>query len=372
MEPLPRKRVHFLQTDADDEAPRPKRARFPKGRKDEAGKPPEKRVLEVEGEEDGPILHTNPRAAAKERAMRRTLMAEELRNGEEDADDLAAAEEDYQGGQILEDDGIAIEPFNLKQEREEGFFDAEGNYVEYRNHNELKDAWLDSVEVNTRSKATSARLANQEQAESFKELSLQEIRAVKRRIADVLQPGETVLNALRRIKGSPKDGQRRMPESTKVVFDQLTEDAMKLVDDGDIDVYSQTKEMFVAGTGMYATSSELSGRGSMDMDMFGEATEAHESSDMFGDDDGPIETPAAATFSYNVGQNGSTAEGAEVQTASSGYILDESTGYYYNSEVGYYYDPKSGLFCNAVSGIWFRYDDATNSYTEVSTHESTE
>ena len=31
----------------------------------------------------------------------------------------------------------ALEPFNLKKEREEGFFDAEGNYVEYRLENEV-------------------------------------------------------------------------------------------------------------------------------------------------------------------------------------------------------------------------------------------
>lgn len=43
-----------------------------------------------------------------------------------------------QTGEVLEDDGVKIEPFNLKQEREEGFFDAEGNYVEYRVDNGLK------------------------------------------------------------------------------------------------------------------------------------------------------------------------------------------------------------------------------------------
>lgn len=36
------------------------------------------------------------------------------------------------------DDGIAIEPFNLDKEREEGYFDAAGNYVEYLNENEIK------------------------------------------------------------------------------------------------------------------------------------------------------------------------------------------------------------------------------------------
>ena len=35
-------------------------------------------------------------------------------------------------------EGVTIEPFNLKQEREEGYFDADGNYVEYRNDNNVK------------------------------------------------------------------------------------------------------------------------------------------------------------------------------------------------------------------------------------------
>lgn len=37
-----------------------------------------------------------------------------------------------QGDTARVEDGITIEPFNLNQEREEGYFDAEGNYVEYR------------------------------------------------------------------------------------------------------------------------------------------------------------------------------------------------------------------------------------------------
>ena len=42
----------------------------------------------------------------------------------------------------LEDDGIQIEPFNLQQEREEGYFDANGNYVEYVNKNEIKVLYI--------------------------------------------------------------------------------------------------------------------------------------------------------------------------------------------------------------------------------------
>ena len=44
-----------------------------------------------------------------------------------------------------EDEGIALEPFNLEQERREGFFDEEGHYVEKKDDEE-KDAWLASGE----------------------------------------------------------------------------------------------------------------------------------------------------------------------------------------------------------------------------------
>lgn len=44
----------------------------------------------------------------------------------------------WQGNEDFVDDGIQIEPFNLNQEREEGYFDAEGNFVEYVNEKEVK------------------------------------------------------------------------------------------------------------------------------------------------------------------------------------------------------------------------------------------
>lgn len=35
-------------------------------------------------------------------------------------------------------EGVQIEPFNLNKEREEGYFDAAGNFVEYVKENEIK------------------------------------------------------------------------------------------------------------------------------------------------------------------------------------------------------------------------------------------
>lgn len=120
----------------------------------------------------------------------------------------------WQDNETFINDGIQIEPFNLAKEREEGYFDESGNYVEYMNENEIKvlgltlcktyplvvkfainqfdflqDAWLDNVEVDP-------KLAEKGFVETINEdgveLSAQEIGMMKRRMADVLEPGETV------------------------------------------------------------------------------------------------------------------------------------------------------------------------------------
>lgn len=44
-----------------------------------------------------------------------------------------------------EDDGVKLEPFNLAQERAEGFFDESGHYVENKKDDaDETDAWLGS------------------------------------------------------------------------------------------------------------------------------------------------------------------------------------------------------------------------------------
>ena len=46
--------------------------------------------------------------------------------------------------QAFNEAGVAFEPFHLKKEREEGYFDADGNYIQYK-LDDVKDAWLDSL-----------------------------------------------------------------------------------------------------------------------------------------------------------------------------------------------------------------------------------
>ena len=60
-------------------------------------------------------------------------------------DVVAAAEAAYdEPDELFNEEGIPIEPFHLKREREEGYFDAEGNYVEYALQDD-DDEWLSSL-----------------------------------------------------------------------------------------------------------------------------------------------------------------------------------------------------------------------------------
>ncbi|KAK3414160.1 hypothetical protein EUGRSUZ_I02666 [Eucalyptus grandis] len=228
-----RKRPFFEDDPDSSKAPSQKRVRFPKGKKVKPGD--EAAVKRPVVEDKAPSDAKDARLAAKERASRRSqitaeLFSEDSRGG---ANDISSAEVAYEDNESFVEDGIQIEPFNLDKEREEGYFDAEGNFVEYVNENEIKDAWLDSVEAVT--SLASRRLVASvvtPAEEDAGELSSDDIGKMKRRIANVLEPGETVLQALRRLKGS-SNRKEKMSAETKHLFDQLTEDAATLMENGE-------------------------------------------------------------------------------------------------------------------------------------------
>uniref|UniRef100_A0A0A8ZEB2 Uncharacterized protein n=1 Tax=Arundo donax TaxID=35708 RepID=A0A0A8ZEB2_ARUDO len=60
----------------------------------------------------------------------------------------------------------------------------------------------------------------------------------------MLEPGETVMQALKRLKNTSTDKCGKMTEGTKRIFDELTEAAMKLLENGDYNVYSDDQESF--------------------------------------------------------------------------------------------------------------------------------
>ncbi|KAM3281329.1 CD2 antigen cytoplasmic tail-binding protein 2 [Capsicum chacoense] len=368
----------FVDEDDSNKPPEQKRVRFPKGKKAKQGD------NTIDGCEDKPSRLTDARAAAKERLERRNQIKRELIDEEIEGEiaDISRAEVEYEENETFIDDGIAIEPFNLNKEREEGFFDASGNYVEYLNENEIKDAWLDSVDTEKRYSGKSAmKISNEDEIE---DITSEQLAKMKRRIADVLEPGETVLQGLRRLKGTSNNKKGKMSGETKQLFDQLTEDAMKLMENGDFNVYDEKQESFqreaegyeklaLARLGKSSESVQPKTDNILDEDFlpsgsnatagghsmhnadvassnsYNSASRSDDAFDMFGDGDENI--PA------NPASNGGDQHGD--------YVFDESSGYYYSSSMGYYYDPSSGLYCNASSGQWYSYNDESGIYQEV-------
>lgn len=61
-------------------------------------------------------------------------------------EDVRDVEEELEGDEE-DDNEVPLEPFNLKQERQEGYFDEGGHYVENKKDNdEDQDPWLNSEE----------------------------------------------------------------------------------------------------------------------------------------------------------------------------------------------------------------------------------
>eukprot|EP00262_Sarcandra_glabra_P015649 TRINITY_DN4880_c0_g1_i1.p1 TRINITY_DN4880_c0_g1~~TRINITY_DN4880_c0_g1_i1.p1 ORF type:complete len:403 (-),score=93.23 TRINITY_DN4880_c0_g1_i1:266-1474(-) len=379
-------------SDVEDEPNQPplqKRPRFPKGKKVKKG---DEIAAEITVEKRPSDL-ADPRLASKERAKRRNQFTAELFSDQTSGilQDINAAEVNYEDNLNLEDDGIQMEPFNLNQEREEGYFDADGNFVEYVYQNEAKDAWLDSldsVKVDSRfAKKDSEKTIEEE--EDFHDLSSEDMGKIKRRIANLLQPGETVLQALRRLKGTSNDRKGRMTEETKLMFNQLTEDSMKLMDNGEYNVYHDKQEIFEreaegyehlarlkAGTSGSSENGNLVegisngvgpgiGNSGDAFDMFGEDDENPTSDPLSnGDGLGCGSTPEPSSESLVPAQNvdSEKAAGGETETD---YVYDESSGYYYSSSLGYYYDPTSGMYCCATSGRWYSFNEQTGGYDEI-------
>lgn len=354
--------------DNDGETPTQKRVRFPKGKKvkEGAGK------LDIVGTEADTSTFSDPRLAAKERAIRRTAMTTSLFNEESSTIDISAAEIKYEDNEKLDDDGIQLEPFNLDKEREEGYFDSAGNFVEYVNKtDDIKDAWLDNLDIETKFAERASVVTSNE--EDIPDLSSDEIGKMKRRIADVLEPGETVLQALRRLKGNSSNRKEKMSAETKQLFDQLTEDSMKLMENGDYDVYHEKQEVFQREAEGYETLARAREKGTAtNSELNGSSAEIvsgnnADTYDMFGEDDENVTVPPSSV------PNSSTLElhsealttGSNAGFSQSDYVYDDSTGYYYSSSLGYYYDPSSGLYCCASSGQWYSFNEEMGTYNQV-------
>jgi len=153
-----------------------------------------------------------------------TLDSDEEDNEEEATKYDVMTEDDVEGQEdetVDFDDGEKITPFNMKEEMEEGHFDKQGNYF-FKKDADIKDAWLDNVDWK--------KIRRTENAEKEKEgddgdddegdddddddanledytpsiIGWKEKIPLYEEITSLMQPGENVFKAIKRLGGDQK------------------------------------------------------------------------------------------------------------------------------------------------------------------------
>jgi CD2 antigen cytoplasmic tail-binding protein 2 len=266
-----------------------------------------KSLEELEHEEGGPIKESLVGMAQTKRAAKRKGGPLSAVADTDLVDDVQRIEEELE---VEEEDGIKLEAFNLIEERQKGYFDDAGNYVENEKDEEgdATDAWLASDEAKTVDAATLEKIKEQErqlaEAEEAAPLTAVQLARLQWQISKILKPGETVAGGLKRLGGAlgqhrrpigKRANKRNKPESIsetqaqlpdpkdKEQFDQLTEAASALVDSGETEVYGQEKSYFERAAAVYIDIDE----GPSTLLAQGVGTVAYEDADedMFADED---------------------------------------------------------------------------------------
>uniref|UniRef100_A0A146ZXW5 CD2 antigen cytoplasmic tail-binding protein 2 n=1 Tax=Fundulus heteroclitus TaxID=8078 RepID=A0A146ZXW5_FUNHE len=234
-----------------------------------------------------------------------------------DTDDV----EGQEGATIDYDEGVSITPFNLDEEMQEGHFDSEGNYF-IKKETQIKDNWLDNIDwvkikeqpFKKKKKGLAAkrkrRAGDEDEAEEEKRREEQQAdqedeeeeetepaedplasytqQQLTEAVIEMLQPGETVAAALRRLGGlggrkkaklreekEPTEESKRDTEK----LDRLTALADRLVGSGMFEIYQQTYEKLA-----YLMKSMTSKRPAVAQKRSGaEGEEEEDELDMFGD-----------------------------------------------------------------------------------------
>lgn len=160
--------------------------------------------------------------------------------------------EEEDGHEKFNDDGVAIEPFNMKNEREGGGrIDGNMNYV-FEKEEADPDGWVAGLDETTEEQAIgeAARASAKRRVESRKaamQFSRRERRTppvIKRNIVEMLSPGESIAMALKRLSADAKvktsGSSARVRNSSAV--DELTELVSEAMEAGEALSYSLTRE----------------------------------------------------------------------------------------------------------------------------------
>ncbi|XBI41639.1 hypothetical protein VPH35_126104 [Triticum aestivum] len=242
-----------------------------------------------------------------------------------------------------------------------------------------EEPWLGATDVDGESPGPAAtkraRKAMQRQEEDERILEgvvgSRAVFDIKKRIAGLLQPGETVPHALRRLKGDKRGGGKGMDEdeAARCTFDELMDASAELVRRGDLDAYTDDREAFERGAWDYehARRRRRLAREAPEDDEADQQTAAATRDyyvDMFGDDAVGAGSKTAAESSSGHAANPEPpaaqpdASGATTEEEAGGvvgwdYVYDPSSAYYYSGSTGHYYDAASGCYWSASAGTWF-------------------
>lgn len=287
-------------------------------------------------------------------------------------DEENAAEAAYdEPEELFNDAGIPMEPFHMREERKWGYFDAvSGGYVEYSRHEVVQDAWVDALPVQHDEKALwkgrgKVEVGQMKSGQDEEDLPPDLVLSLKRRIAVLLEPGESVLDALKRlgkkrivrsqrpcVKNYPKYHNSTIAPDVKKDFDNLTEWSNLVMQGKEYRIHSMVKEELESHNGSGSISIET-----LPLRMDALDANACPMVDMF----------AESNEDETIGQIHKVTSGnKESATALEGWTgLDGGSGYLYNPSLGAYFDPESSLFGDAATGRWYHYDDVTEKYMWV-------
>mmetsp|Transcript_20691 Transcript_20691/g.57429 ORF Transcript_20691/g.57429 Transcript_20691/m.57429 type:complete len:501 (-) Transcript_20691:441-1943(-) len=236
--------------------------------------------IELE-ETGGTVREAEVGMAHVKRAVKRKGKGAELEDTEL-ATNVEDAEEDLnmEAEEEANKEEVELTAFNLNEERETGYFDADGHYVERKNEDEdATDAWLESTEANMASAAARANHEAQLRALEAQDkgasapLSESAIAALKGRAAKLMLEGETVTRALKRLGGGSKkpvlrsknkrkqtaDESGNSSTADKAAFVELAELVDQLLSAGELDIYTESKYQMQREAELYSRPTILDG-----------------------------------------------------------------------------------------------------------------
>ncbi|KAL3070927.1 hypothetical protein niasHS_017052 [Heterodera schachtii] len=240
----------------------------------------------LDDEEDGGPAETAEGMKTK-RTKKHTLDSDE----EDETEGYQRLDMDKVEGQeesTLEYEGhVKIMPFNMKDDLEEGHFDANGTFIFDKKQSVIKDAWLDNIEWDNVKNAAGKHWGKLEDEDDKKADDEKEVepKEVYQRLIELLNERETIGAALKRLNNEKKSNaaeerKRRWAakksganvqedEKTKQIA-ELTSLADSLISQGNMEAYQLDQTSINALLDDLQAKNKIPGAKEATLDMFSE------------------------------------------------------------------------------------------------------